>query len=295
MNNIPEEYSKFNSVHLNLDDVTIFNVKYKNINNSKCIIWLSGRNDYFYHYHISQQFNDYDIYSPSYRNCHELKDDVSDYIYDIQQITEEIDILYSHFNLDKYDEIILYGHSTGGLIAILYQQNTKNKITKIVLNAPWIDYKFKYYDHYIFHYLLYYIIPYIPEYDLTNKKSFKENKYMTMLSKKFNIDNLYKKKYNTPIISSWFRNIIKYHNDISCNKIKLKYKTLILLSDHTAKFKGAEIGDEVLDIDQHKKQILNLGDNIELCLIKDASHDVFVSYLDSAIDESVDRLKEFLY
>ena len=295
MNNIPEEYSKFKSVHLNLDKDTIFNVKYKNMNNNKCIIWLPGRKDYFYHYHISQYLNDYDIYSPFYRNCHELKDDISDYIYDINQISDEIDVLYSHFNLNSYNEVILYGHSTGGLIAILYQQNTANKITKIVLNGPWLYYKFTPYEYYVFNYLLYYIIPYIPEYDLTNNKSFKNNKYVLMLSKKFSINELYKKNYLTPIISSWFRNIIKYHNDISCNKIKIKYETLILLSDHTAKFKGAEIGDEILDIKNHIDQIHKLGNNIKLHLIKDASHDVFVSFLDSAVEESFTKLKEFLY
>ena len=42
-------------------------------------------------------------------------------------------------------------------------------------------------------------------------------------------------------------------------------------------------------------KILKLGHNIKLHLIKDASHDVFVSYKDSAIDESVNKLKDFLY
>jgi len=295
MNDIPEEKSKFKSIHLNLDDNITFSVKYKKCNNSKCIIWLPGRNDYFYHYHISQHFDDYDIYSILYRNCHELKEDVTDYIYDIKQSHNEIDMVYDYFNLNLYDEVILYGHSTGGLIAILYQDTTKNKINKMVLNAPWLHYKFNDYDHYIFNYLLYYIIPYMPEYDLTNNKSFRENKYVLMLSNKFNFDCIYKKKYNTPIISSWFRNIIKYHSDISNDKIKLKYETLILLSDHTSKYKGANTGDEVLDIDKHKEQILKLGHNIKLHLIKDASHDVFVSYKDSAIDESVNKLKDFLY
>tara|TARA_B100000902_G_scaffold390731_1_gene440178 strand:+ start:1246 stop:2133 length:888 start_codon:yes stop_codon:yes gene_type:complete len=294
MNDIPEEQSKFKSVILNLDENTQFNVKYKNYNNSKCILWLPGRNDYFYHYHISSKLYNYDIYSPFYRNCHELKDDVSDYIYDISLIKKEIDIMYEYFNLNNYDEVILYGHSTGGLIAILYQEYTENKINKIILNAPWLHYKFKFIDHYLFNYFFYYVIPYLPEYDLTTNRSFKDNKYMLMLSSKFNINKLYKKNYNTPVISSWFRNIIKYQSDISNNKIKLKYDTLILISDHTAKFKGAETGDEILDIEQHLKQISKLGDKVKLNLIKDATHDVLSSNYNSAIDESFNLIHDFL-
>ena len=108
------------------------------------------------------------------------------------------------------------------------------------------------------------------------------------------INKLYKKNYNTPIISSWFRNIIKYHNEISYNKIKLKYETLILLSDHSTNHRGAEKGDEVIDIEHHKKQISKLGDNVKLYLIKNATHDVLTSKLDSAIKESLDKIKEFL-
>lgn len=292
MNDIPDEIDKFQNINLDIDETIMFNVKYKKTNNKKCIIWLPGRNDYFYHYHISSKLHNYDLYALNYRNCHPLKCDLSDYIDDIKKLFKEIDIIYEYFNINSYDEVILYGHSTGGLICTLYQFESKNKISKIILNAPWFHYKFNTFDHYIFHYLYYYIIPCIPEFDLI-ERSFNDNKYMTSLTEKFKIDKLFKKNYITPVISTWFRNIIKYQNNIYHKKIWLKYPTLALISDHNAEFKGAKKGDEILDINEHIKQLEKLGNN-KLVLIKDATHDVLCSHYDYAIDQSLEEIKNFL-
>ena len=49
MNDIPNEESRFESTYLNINE-TVFKVKFKKGENKKdCIIWLPGRNDYFYH------------------------------------------------------------------------------------------------------------------------------------------------------------------------------------------------------------------------------------------------------
>lgn len=292
MNDIPDEINKFKHINLKLDDNISFNIKYKMFKTKKCIIWLPGRNDYFYHYHISNKLNEYDIFALNYRNCHPLKCDLSDYIDDIKKLFKEIDKLYDYFDINSYNEVILYGHSTGGLIVTLYQFETKNKINKIILNAPWFHYKFNNLDYYFFHYFYYFIIPYIPEYDLINR-SFQDNKYMISLSEKFKIDKLYKKNYITPVISTWFRNIIKYQNDIYNKKIWFKYPTLALISDHTAEHKGAKKGDEILDITEHVKQLEKLGNN-KLVLVKDATHDVLSSHYDYAIEESLNEIKNFL-
>jgi len=292
MNDIPNEESKFESTYLNINE-TVFKVKFKKGENKKdCIIWLPGRNDYFYHYHISEMLDKYDIYILIYRNCHEMKVDISDYFFDIKDVIDEINVLYAHFKINSYENVVLYGHSTGGLIATIYQNETVNKISKVVLNSPFYKYKLGFFDYYWFNYFMYYIIPIIPEFDL-NKNTFKDNLYVNMLSEKFNIDTLYKKKYNVPVVSSWFRNITKYHSHIKNNKVKLKYPTLMLYSDHSTNSKGSYKGDEVLDIKLNLDQVEHLGE-CNLFLIKDACHDVLSSYYKYALDEAILRLTNFL-
>ena len=102
---------------------------------------------------------------------------ISDYFFDIKDVVEEIDVLYNYFNINNYDNVILYGHSTGGLIATIYQNSTKNKISKVVLNAPFYKYKLSCTDYYFFNYFLYYVIPFIPDFDLNNN-TFKDNLYV---------------------------------------------------------------------------------------------------------------------
>ena len=292
MNDIPNEESKFESTYLNINE-TVFKVKFKKGENKKdCIIWLPGRNDYFYHYHISEMLDKYDIYILIYRNCHEMKVDISDYFFDIKDVIDEINVLYTHFKINSYENVVLYGHSTGGLIATIYQNETVNKISKVVLNSPFYKYKLGTFDYYWFNYFMYYIIPIIPEFDL-NKNTFKDNLYVNMLSEKFNIDTLYKKKYNVPVVSSWFRNITRYHSHITSNKVKLKYPTLMLYSDHSTNSKGSYKGDEVLDIKLNLDQVEHLG-KCNLYLIKDACHDVLSSYYKYALDEAILRLTNFL-
>ena len=46
-----------------------FNVIMKNSTKSKALLWLPGFNEYFYHYHISQELTDYDIYAIDFSSC----------------------------------------------------------------------------------------------------------------------------------------------------------------------------------------------------------------------------------
>mgnify|MGYP000865313405 CR=1 FL=1 len=293
-----DEQLKFSEIILDINnfsplDAYKIKILYKNFNKKKCIIWFPGRNDYFYHYHITEILDDYDIYALFYSNNHEYKEDISDYFYDLKNIFDEIDVIYSHFDINNiYDEVILYGHSTGGLIITIYQIETKNKITKIILNSPFYAFKFNIYENIIFNKILYYIIPYIPEFDI-NQKSFNDNLYTLMLSKKYNIDNIYKKNYISPVISTWFRNIIKYQHKINNNKIKLKYDTLILYSDHYTKYPGDIKGDEVLDIESNSAAVSKLGDKAKLVFIKNAIHDVLSSN-ENSLNNAINIIIEFL-
>ena len=50
-----KERGKFKREYIEFSTNKYIKVEYKNENNSKCIIWLPGRNDYFYHYHFTEK------------------------------------------------------------------------------------------------------------------------------------------------------------------------------------------------------------------------------------------------
>ena len=117
------------------------------IQNIKLILWISGYNDYFYHTHLNNFniFNDCDILpiTPLDYNIN------SKYAYSSENYLEyihEIDkIINKNINI-KYEKIILYAHSTGALIALLYMiyGYLSIIIDKLILNDPFIDFNISY-------------------------------------------------------------------------------------------------------------------------------------------------------
>ena len=120
----PIEKSKFKKEYIEFRKNEFIKVEYKkNLNNKKCIIWIPGRNDYFFHYHFTEKFSNYDIYSIMFKNNHARRNDIIHHVDDIKEHFIEIDTLYENYDINNYEEVILYGHSTGGLISVLYYKN----------------------------------------------------------------------------------------------------------------------------------------------------------------------------
>ena len=73
INDIPGERLKFMKkiYYIGKDNIKIVINYNLNKSNKKALIWIPGRNDYFYHYHISEKIKDLDIYAIDLRNCGE--------------------------------------------------------------------------------------------------------------------------------------------------------------------------------------------------------------------------------
>lgn len=63
------------------------------------------------------------------------------YTDDITEHYEEIDSAIARIRADGHDQIVLMGHSTGGLIASMWAHDRKDAhpIDGLVLNSPWLD------------------------------------------------------------------------------------------------------------------------------------------------------------
>jgi len=278
------ERSKFSSKFVEINKTEYLKIEYKIIkNNKKCILWIPGRNDYFYHYHFSSYFNDYDIYAVMFRNNHSRRLDVIHHIDDITEYFLEIDQIYDKYNINNYDEVILYGHSTGGLISILYQQNNKkNKISKLILNSPFLKFKRHWIENMFLNYIGWYLFNYIPAIDISFTTN-KQNCFTIYLSQQFKINKKYKKYYEVPVISSWLINVIKYQYQITMNEIKINIPTIILFCDKSIKNNFTEKGDSVINIKENLKQVPKLFDDglknnlLTLKIIKYGVHDLLCS------------------
>lgn len=115
-----------------------------NVGNRKCVLYIHGYIDYFFHPHLGEKFNahDYDFYALDLRKYGRslLEHQHPNYCKDINEYFEEISISIREIQ-NTSSSICLLGHSTGGLIASNYMNNGKerNLIDCLILNSPFLD------------------------------------------------------------------------------------------------------------------------------------------------------------
>lgn len=127
--------------------------------NTTIVFWLPGFDDTFYHQHVLAfqrcdvlmlHFKDYMPVSEGVEVDLSLTPHLRDYerptlphaTEDFYQYFPEIDRLMSpHFRARKYERYVLYGHSTGGLIATLYAYRGRYApcLSAMILNDPYYD------------------------------------------------------------------------------------------------------------------------------------------------------------
>jgi alpha-beta hydrolase superfamily lysophospholipase len=298
-----DERNKFIREYIQISIDEYIKMEYKKENNNKCILWIPGRNDYFFHYHFSSHFNNYDIYAVMFKNNHARRKNILHHIDNIKEHFIEIDEIYNKYNLNEYDEVILYGHSTGGLLCILYnEQNKKNKISKLILNSPFLKFKRHWIENIFLNYIGWYLFDFIPNIDLSFTTN-KPNCYTLSLCNKYKINKKYKSYHDVPVISSWIMNNMKHHYRITLNEIKILVPTLILYCDKSINNNFKEKGDSILNIKENLKQVSKLFDSVtclssldtsenllHLKIIKDGVHDLLCS--DGDIENTESQLGE---
>ena len=116
--------------------------KTSNTGSRPAVLYLHGWNDYFFQTHLADYLSDigYDFfaldlrrYGRSLRRGH-----LRGFITDLDDYALELDAAVELI-ADDHDQIVLMGHSTGGLIAALWASQNSERISALVLNSPWLD------------------------------------------------------------------------------------------------------------------------------------------------------------
>lgn len=109
---------------------------------SRAALYLHGFVDYFF------QTNHAQVWEESGFSFYAL--DLRDYgrsirpgrepnwVLDLETYDEEISAAITHLH-QLHDEVVIVGHSTGGLIASLYAHRNPLLLSGVVLNSPWVD------------------------------------------------------------------------------------------------------------------------------------------------------------
>jgi len=258
----------------------------RNLGTRKSVLYLHGYNDYFFHPHLAEKFNDnsIDFYALDLRKYGRslLKHQHPNYCKNIEEYFEEISIAITEIDNRSRNQIYLLGHSTGGLIASNYMNTgcERNKIDALILNSPFFDL----YQSEFEKFLSYWgskIISSIASY--AKIEGALAAVYAQSLHKDFygewdfNLD--WKPIKGFPTYLKWVVAIINAQKKLANSNIKVPI--LIMHSSDSKKMttftKEAISRDTVLNIEDIKRVGATLGDNVTLLQIDNALHDIFLS------------------
>ncbi|MEI6865389.1 alpha/beta hydrolase [Flavicella sp.] len=289
MDLILEKYFNFKKIELfSKSDVNLHAVLIDsklNKSNKKCVLYIHGFIDYFFHPHVAQEFhkNEFDFFALDLRRYGRslLAHQKPNYCSNIEEYFEEIT---AAINIIKQSctKIYLLGHSTGGLIGSCYMNTgeLKNSIAGLILNSPFFDLA----QPKFFTKLLYYIVKPLafifPNGNVSNGLS---AIYASSLHKDYNGEwdfNLdWKPIQGYPIYFKWFVAIVDAQrslrkSDIQVPVLLLHSKKSFLLKKNSDEVK---VSDTVLNIEDMKNIGSVLGDDVTIIAIENALHDVFLS------------------
>jgi alpha-beta hydrolase superfamily lysophospholipase len=114
---------------------------------AKAVLYIHGWNDYFFQTHLGDFFADlgYDFYAIDLRRYGRslTEGQLHGYITALDHYAEELDSAVKIINDEaaghRRQQLIISGHSTGGLIAALWTADHPGAVDGVILNSPWLD------------------------------------------------------------------------------------------------------------------------------------------------------------
>ncbi len=109
----------------------------------RAILYIHGWNDYFFQTQLADEMAllGYDFHALDLRRYgRSLRPgQLAGFVADLSAYHDEIDEAVRIIRDERHDQIVVMGHSTGGLIAALWADQRPGVASALVLNAPWLE------------------------------------------------------------------------------------------------------------------------------------------------------------
>ena len=110
---------------------------------TRAVVYIHGWNDYFFQEHLAEEMASlgYDFYALDLRRYgRSLRPkQLAGFIGNLDDYFVELDQTMALLRDTGHDDIVLMGHSTGGLVAVLYADQRPQALSALILNSPWLE------------------------------------------------------------------------------------------------------------------------------------------------------------
>ena len=257
-------------------------------NTKKAIFYIHGYNDYFFQSQLGDTMNahGYNFYAMDLRKYGRsiLPNQNPFFCKSLKEYFADLDTALAIIKKEGNEQIIMIGHSTGGLINSYYLNERKSNmpVDGLILNSPFLDWNFNWFMEEIVAPVISFVgkfFPYItvqglgePYYGWSLLKQYKGNW-------EYNTD--WKMLYGHPIKSGWIHAIQTGQQAVQ-KRSDLPIPVLVMSSNHSFP-EGKEwnneykICDIVLNVNDIQKYGAKLGPYVTRDTIQNGIHDLILS------------------
>lgn len=256
----------------------------------KAVLYVHGYNDYFFQKELgdSVKAHGYNFYALDLRKYgRSLRADQDTFfVKDVSEYYADLDTALATMVREGNKEIVLMGHSTGGLITSLYLHDKGRSVpvTGLILNSPFLDMNMGWFLENIGVPAVSFVGKFFPGWQVQGRGL---SMYGESLLKEFHgeweYDTGWKLLYGHPIKAGWIRAIHRAQKRV-WNGLDIPVPVLLLSSDKSVKEKDGwseayKKADIVLDVADIRKYGARLGDEVTYVAVPDGMHDLMLSGL----------------
>lgn len=252
----------------------------------KAVLYIHGYGDYFFQYHVGEFFRQqgYHFYALELRKYGRslLPHQRPNYTRDLREYDPDIEAALDQIAQNGQDTLLLNGHSTGGLTASLYAARgaQRDQIDGLILNSPFFAFSGSGLEKAGIRLF-------------AGLSRFNPNAYVPRDSEgiygqsihrdhygEWDYNLVWKPRKGFPLYYAWLKAIRRGHKAVR-KGLDLKVPVLVLCSDKSYTGDGfsreAMRADAVLNVETMQARARKLGDQVDIRVIEDGMHDVFLS------------------
>lgn len=259
------------------------------IKGDRAILYVHGYNDYFFQKEMADTFitHGYNFYAIDLRKYGRsiLKDQTKFEARSLDEYFEDIDSALYIIEEDCINNVILIGHSTGGLISAYYLSSKKDHegiIKTLILNSPFLEFNLNSFQKE-------YLVPLVSSFSgVFPNISIPQNSndaYAQSLLRNYHGEWDYNTSWKLPlspdVTSGWIGAIYKAQRKLQIDA-NINIPILLMRSDRsiygeqwTSDFNR---GDAILNVDDISKYGRKLGSNVNEVVVKEGLHDLVLSH-----------------
>lgn len=250
----------------------------------KAILYVHGYIDYFFQTELADHFNKwgFNFYAVDLRKYGRslMPHQKPNFTRNVKEYFEDLESAISHIKQDGNEEMLLMGHSTGGLITSLFMDKQKdNYIKALLLNSPFFDLNIPSSARKLLP-----VFMWLGKIFENMKLNILPQNYPQSLHKDYkgewDFNVAWKPIENYPMYFTWLRAIRKAHIELHSG-LDISVPVLVMHSDKSfKKSKWADdirISDGVLDVKHIAKFADVIGKDITKVEVTDAIHDMVLS------------------